>query len=305
MKSKELITPLLIFGAFLLMGLWMGRLLGHTFEADQLAASSGRLPAIVDMAMVDMAMVDMGTGYQQGEHSNAPLPAEALARVINPNQKPPTLMEQRNVLLIGVDNLGSLSPTLESVWLILYIPDLPQITWMPIYPQVLRRQDGIRIEARANVRGAFEISNGAYPTQGFLNTIEDEGIWWDYYIMVDETAVIELIDTLGGIDSLTLGKLAETSTSSGSEAFSNLRSTSGNLQEALISQADLIQQLCRIPPESYLKLDQVLSIYQRLDDHIKTDLTPQQIIEGLQGMVGNGGRFVCDFPSLLMLSSTQ
>ncbi len=300
MKTKDLLTPLLIFGAFLLIGVWMGRLLGHTFEADQLVASGGRLPA-----MVDMAMIDPGDGLQPGDHSNAPLPAEALARVINPNQKPPTRMEQHNVLLIGVDDLGSLTPTLESVWLILYIPDLPQITWMPIYPHVLRRQDGMHIEARASVREAFNITNGAYPSQGFLSIIEEEGIWWDYYILVDQTAVIELIDSLGGIDSLTPGKIPETKKSSGSEAFSDLRSTSGNLQEALISQANLIQQLCRIPPESYLKLDQALSIFKQLDDHLKTDLTPQQIIEGLQSMVGNGGRFVCDFPSLLMLSSTR
>ncbi len=295
MKSKDLLPSLLIFGAFLVVGVWMGRVLGHSFEKDHLAASGGRLPM----------MVDIHGEYETGEHSNAPLPAEAIARVISPHLDPPEMKQQRNVLLIGVDELGALSPTLESVWLILYIPDLPQITWMPIYPQVLRGQKGIHIEAKAKVRETFDISGRGIPTQEFLKTLEEEGIWWDHYIVVDQQAVIGLIDSLGGIDSIASGKSPESEKSSGSDAFSDLHSTTGNLQEALISQANLIQQICRIPPESYLDSDNALSIYQQLKGNLKTDLTPLQIVAGLQGMVSNGGRIVCDFPSLLMLSSSQ
>lgn len=295
MKPRKLLTPLLIFGTFMLMGIWMGRMLAHSLEAEQLAASSGRLPD----------MVDLGTADQTGVHSNAPLPAESLARVIKPNQEPVQFQKQRNVLLIGVDDLRAVSPSLEGAWLILYIPDLPQISWMPVYPQVLRGQDGIHIEAKAEIREAYAITANADPSQAFLNVLEEEGIWWDYYIVIDQKAVIELIDSLGGIDSITPDGASADTRTSGTDAFSDLRSTKGNLQEALISQANLIQQLCRVPPESYLDIDRVVSIYQKLDQHMKTDITPHEIVERLQGMANNGGRFVCDFPSLVMLSESH
>jgi hypothetical protein len=304
MRYQHLLPPVIIFGMFLLTGIWIGRWIGNFFEADQLKTAGNRLPVMVDMHRSDQPGGLTGglTGGLSGEHSNAPLSVPAMPAAGQENR---SLQRQSNVLLIGVDDLEASSPVLESVWLILYLPDMPQITWMPIYPQILRTQAGVRIQAKAALTDTFAIENGSAPNQEFLDLLKQEGMWWNHYVIVDQTAVIELIDSLGGVEIISPDRLLEDQKISGSEAFSGLLLANGDLQGALFSQANLIQQLCRIPPKSYLNLNRAQIIFQKLHKHLITNITAEHLIDDLQLMISSGGGFVCDFPSLNLLSSLK
>ncbi|MGW8250823.1 MAG: hypothetical protein ACWGO1_09295 [Anaerolineales bacterium] len=298
MKYQHLLPPLLIFGVFLLTGIWMGRWIGHTFEAEQLKTAGNRLPA-----MVDMHRPNPSGGYS-GEHSNSPrLVPDQNAQDSDHHNR--SLQKQTNVLLLGVDDLHSPDPVLESVWLILYLPDMPQITWMPIYPQILRTEMGVRLQANNALADTFTLENESEPGQDFLQLLKQDDIWWSHYVILDRSGAIELIDSLGGVEVASPLRSSEMVKVSGLQALSELRPANGDLYGALYSQATLIQQLCRIPPKSYLNLNRAQIIMQRLKDHLITDLTAEHVIDDLQLMIKSGGGFVCDFPSLNLLSSDK
>lgn len=302
MRYKHWLPPLLIFGVFLLTGIWTGRWIGHSFEAEQLKTSGDRLPD-----MVDMHSTGVSGGLStllSGEHSNSPRLVTTASAQVNGHQIP-SLGKQTNVLLVGVDDLQKPEPMLESVWLILYLPDLPQITWMPLYPQVLKTPAGSRIQASAALKGAFAVQQGSAPGQEFLGLLEQDGLWWSHYVIIDRAGAIELIDLLGGVEEISALRPSEPVKMSGQQAISELRPTNDDLQGSLFSQANLIQQLCRIPPKSYLNLNRAQLIMQRMHGHFVTDLTAEHVIDDLQLMIQSGGGFVCDFPSINLLSSEK
>lgn len=286
MKYQNIIPAMLIFTVFLLTGVWIGRWLGHSLEANHLEARGRQLQSLVEFQNTN-----------SGEHSNAPLPYPDQAEDNHPRQK------QRNLLLIGIDNLDDHSPSLMSVWLILYIPDLPHIIWMPIYPGIEQSQQGVQVVSNADLAEAFQLDRDSAPSQEFLRALEGEGMRWDNYAIIDQTAAIDLIDALGGIEiaateSTALQKM------SGEEAFAGLLSTSDDLQATLLSQAQLIHQLCRISSR-YSINQQIGQIIVDFSNHLNTDIDPEQLISDLQTMRMHNGGYVCEFPSLALISTMR
>lgn len=173
---------------------------------------------------------------------------------------------QNNLLLIGA-NLDEESPhQLQSVWLVIYFTDKPQVTLIPIFPD-----PSGSIENNRRLAQAFQIKNELQPPPEFWQALDSvASTWWDGYILVDEFAAIKLIDSMGGIQL-------------GSEQLRAVQIVGDIPAWQLDAQANLRKQtllmagLC----ESFSKEIQTTdfkSILEIGSDHFKTDLELHQLM---------------------------
>jgi hypothetical protein len=127
-------------------------------------------------------------------------------------------------------------------------------------------------------------------------------IRWDNIIILDQSAVAGVIDTLGGLERLTSPQ-AEGDVVDGLHSIAILQPADEDSQAALLSQANLIQQLCRTSPQSHINLTRLQALLKTMSNHLITDLDPEQVIADMNSMLLYGGGFTCEFPSLALLSS--
>lgn len=292
MRRQNVIPALLIFCAFLVSGLLTGRWIGLSLE-NLHKKSTAALKQDSD-----------GAGEQAESRFRSFAPqSPANFQDLDLQFATRAASEQRNILLIGVDHLGSPSPTLESIWLILYIQDMPQITWMPIYPEVTASGQGVHIQADTSLEDKFQLQTKMVLAQGFQQALRENNIRWDNLIILDQAAVAGVIDTLGGLERLSSQQQAEDGVVDGLNSIAILRPTSESSQTALLSQVNLIQQLCRTSPQSHINITRLRQLLKTLGSHLMTDLEPEQIIADMNSMLLYGGGFTCEFPSLTLLTS--
>ncbi len=291
MRYKNVIPALMIFSAFLLTGLLTGRWIGQSIEELHKKTTSA----------LTQDKGEAGEQAQSRFNSFAPQsPPNFQDMDLSVVRRPEP--EQRNILLIGVDHLGSPSPTLESIWLVLYIQDMPQITWMPIYPEITTRGRSVQIQTDTSLKENFQIIPDSLLPQGFHQALRAKHIRWDNMIILDQSAVAGVIDTLGGLERLT-SLPAEGDVVDGLHSIAILQPADEDSQAALLSQANLIQQLCRTSPQSHINLTRLHALLKTMSNHLITDLDPEQVIADMNSMLLYGGGFTCEFPSLALLSS--
>lgn len=292
MKRQNFLPALIIFSLFLVSGLLTGRWIGRSLESQHdRTASTLKENRINDSEQAQSRF----RSFAPQPSTNFPgLDLDLVRRA------PP---EQRNILLIGVDHLGSPSPTLESIWLILYIQDMPQITWMPIFPEIATSPNGIQIRTDPALEGNLQLQSGSILPESFQQALRDKSIEWNNYLVLDQAAVAGIIDALGGLERLSRQQQIEEEKLDGLQAIAELMPVGDSSQAALLSQAFLIQQLCRTSPQSHFNLNRLQSLFKLLDSHLATDLEPEQILADMNGMLLYGGGFKCEFPSLMLISS--
>jgi hypothetical protein len=255
MKYLRCVPYLAIFLANLLIG-YLGGL--RVLPASQMEA--------VSMAISDSVI------------ANAPIPSLANG--------------QRSLLLITVDRLEAPQPHLTGIWLVLYIPSDPRLTFLPIYPTPPMKDGG------KELTDAFRLNNnGSFtsPDALFLDLIRKHVPWWSGYILLDESAMVEVVDIM------TKGEMASKNSDSNqySQGMSEL-SIDRDPYSALFGQASLYQDICWGVAwmESGTELAELRNHFALEEGHFSTDLLPDQILADLQNLRGQGGSIVCEFPTL-------
>ena len=117
MKIKHLLLPLAVFIAFLIVGRWTG---------EQIERSVG------DSRLKEDPASELVSSVAQIEQNNKissfapekPNPTMPLPQ----SEEDQSGLQQRNILVIAVDTLDAPPPRLESVWLVLYLPDMAHVT---------------------------------------------------------------------------------------------------------------------------------------------------------------------------------
>lgn len=292
MKRQNVFPALIIFSIFLVSGLLTGRWIGRSLENQH-----NRTASALKQKRAEDDEQAQSRFRSFAPQSPAGFPDLDLDLVRRPTP------EQRNILLVGVDHLGSPSPTLESIWLILYIQDMPQITWMPVYPEIAASPGGVQIRTDPSLEGNLQLHSGSLLPEVFLQALREKSIHWDNYLILDQAALAGVIDALGGLERLSRQPQAEDEKLDGLQAIAALIPVKENSQAAMLSQAFLIQQLCRTSPQSHFNLNRLQSLFKLLDSHLATDLEPGQIMADMNSMLLYGGGFKCEFPSLMLLSS--
>ena len=76
---------------------------------------------------------------------------------------------QRNILLIGVDQLDNATPHLEGLWLLMNVAASNQITLLPLYPAT----PGKEVMDPAQLISRFHLDSNGYPDTDFLSIIQE------------------------------------------------------------------------------------------------------------------------------------
>jgi hypothetical protein len=141
---------------------------------------------------------------------------------------------QRNVLVILVDHLEQDDPKLEGVWLIVYFPKTPHLTFLPIYPV----ETGGQTTKEDSLTSSFHLDSHRRPAIDFLEAIEAKDIRWDDVLLFDKVSLAVLINLSGGLDS-------SAGTMSGTQAVAQLPAAWQEPRAALENQAALAESICQ------------------------------------------------------------
>lgn len=279
MKNYRLLTFVFLFTGFLLQGFWFGRKLGNQIQVAQ------------------------GTDKDQAKityrHSNELIntPEDPLSHMITP-PVPSTsatddhegIIHQRNLLVIGVDDLDSDSPSLKSVWLIIFMPNTPHFMLLPIYPNSSFSGNN-QLSISANLSGAFQLDRHKTPRDSFFKAIKAKDIWWNGYILLDETALIEVNDFVGRISQINSSNIINT--------LKNVPDPDDDPLGSLLGQAQIVQSLCSQTLHlSTVDKRQYLKLLEKVREHIRSDLDFDTTITDWQQLITYSGNISCEFPSL-------
>ena len=194
---------------------------------------------------------------------------------------------QHNLLVIGIDNLEAESPRLESIWMILYIPPTPQFTLIPIYPSPYAGGE----ELQNYLESTFALGKELKPDPAFLVAVQSVNIWWDNYIILDETAMANVVNTASSENAMNNPDF-------GSSTIANLPLAWEEPETAVLAQAELLNGLCHdfARTNSAKKLNISSEIFS---NHVNSDLSAAQLTSILQSMTSiKSEPFRCQFPTI-------
>lgn len=129
--------------------------------------------------------------------STAAYTAEESPQLAQQESRPLAILQngQRNILMVLVDNLSSPQPQLKSLWLILYMPQSPIVTLMPVFPSAMNVESDSNEELYQN----FSITpahSGLVLEQAFLDILAEKELTWSGYVILDEIGINNLTTSL-------------------------------------------------------------------------------------------------------------
>lgn len=192
---------------------------------------------------------------------------------------------QQNILVIGVDDLGRENPRLVGMWLVIYFPSKPTITFVPIYPEPQRTT----LAESLPFARSFKLDTEGTPHVDFLNLLRQEQIWWNGYVLLDETAIAEAVDFFGS------EKVNDGEIFNGKKILIASTSSWGDTSQTIDNQTNLIRQLCS--QMSYLDADtDIKPILNLIPSHIRTNMNLINIIQDWRSLITQEDNLVCEFP---------
>ncbi len=194
---------------------------------------------------------------------------------------------QQNFLIIGVDDLKAKSPRLESIWMLLYIPPTPQFTLIPLYPSPYAGGE----ELQNYIESTFALESDLKPNPAFLVAVQSVNIWWNNYILLDETAMAKVINTASADNAINDPEF-------GSRTIATLPLAWDDPEAAVLAQAELLNGLCHDFARNFSGKNLEISS-KTLSNHVSSDLSVAQLTTMLQHMTTNKSeRFRCQFPTI-------
>jgi len=280
MKLSRTIVFSLVFSAFFCLGFSQGS------RSNWLAAF---LPG-------GLGAVAMQAGDEDTQpHTPQPLPPmEGEAPVAAPTQPDPTPAPvvpegQMNLLIIGVNHLQSEKPRLDAVWMAMTLPGSPRLTLMPIYPVAGEAADS----PAPSIHRLFALDENGHPSPTFLSALKTNGLWWSGYLVVDQIALIELVEFVNDLDVEAEAPI------NGVLAVTGLPESDEDAPRALAGQTELAAELCRrtlrLSPAVDLK-----PLFQLFPDHARTDLDARDLASAWVKLREMNHAFSCEFPAQTM-----
>lgn len=281
MKLSPKLLLFSIFAIFLIPGLFTGRA----------TARAGR------KFLASYAGFQSETIYHPN-NSGYPIPAVFNPDIIAP-QGEMNNSKQRSILIITVDDLKSNGARLDSVWLILYVPNLPEITLIPVYPIIISSGDNIDVDLDYDLQTKFKLESGGILDPIFLAYLRENGVSWSKSIILDRSSINQIdqfasnpqIDHPSGLHQ--------------EELSSIIPDKELTAAERILSQAKIAQNLCQRYSEFMLTPDTVLRYFPRLVDRIETDISAQEAAYEIWTFEEAMAGFRCVFPSFSAMNGMK
>jgi hypothetical protein len=191
---------------------------------------------------------------------------------------------QRNLLVVGVDNLTAAHPRLEGAWLVMYFKGKPDLTFLPLHPQPNENSK----PTSSGIYASFSLDETGHPSQDFLEQLSQQ-IWWNNYIVIDKTALTALIDLLGGMQ---VGNQHLT----GAQVLAKMVSTWEGTNGAYVGQARLLSHLCEQAQAISLSEEQVTAKLKQIETNLATDLDINENLGVWLNKTNNSRSLYCEFP---------
>ncbi len=203
---------------------------------------------------------------------------------------------QRGFLLISASELTDAKPRLDSIWLATYFPGESNIRLLPIYPSEADASSGMQ-QRLVQSFGLVKIENELTLKQDFVDILQNNNYWWSGYILFDETALVTLIDQLGGIDLN--GRMV-----SGGQLIASLHEAGEHPQNNFSSELMMLQSMCKKASLTG-RLSQLRSLISLFNDHIVSDVETSQLQAEVESIYASERQPTCSFPTLEISLNAQ
>lgn len=192
------------------------------------------------------------------------------------------LSSQRNILLIGVDRLSAQKPKIESAWLIMYFPGIPEFTLVPVFPDI----DAEAATGTPAMPEGFYLEGSGEPAGLFMERLSGR-VPWSNYLVIDESGLAAWLDQLGGV---TVGG-EQKSGAAVLAAYHTLKDPA----QAIIFQTAVLQALCE-HASTGIEAKQVRSMLEAAKPGMATDMDLVREIETRLEEMGDFRTVRCQFP---------
>jgi hypothetical protein len=267
--SQKFITYLLLLILFSTLGYWSGK----TTSAKALEILYGYKPnsplSKNIIYPIPQNLVTSSSSHQASENTTS-----------HPDNSQASL--QQNILVIGVTNLVTEQPELRSVWMVLYLTDSTHLTLMPIYPSITQGNAALALKE------LFHLDATGTPDQQFLKALQEQNLWWNNIVIIDEAALTTLINF---VQSATRTPLSE-------DLALILSGTPQDNQTSLGQQTQLLRDLCDAAGDLEY-LPDASNLYQLIPIHLTSDLMVEKFISDWQLHLALGSHLTCEFPFLI------
>jgi hypothetical protein len=196
---------------------------------------------------------------------------------------------QRSLLLITTSSLNTADSHLESVWLATYFPNSSDIRLLSIYPMGDQPISNFETQL-VNSFGLNKKNGQLVLDQDFQDLLVAENYWWSGYLVLDEVAMADIFDLLGGIE-------LKGQTLSGEQVISELPDVIQEPGDAYSFQIAMLQSVCKQFTQVALNTD-LSQAHSLLSHHIITDLQSNQLITEFQSLIASERQPACKFPML-------
>jgi hypothetical protein len=194
---------------------------------------------------------------------------------------------QHNTLVIIVDQLSMprllFEPKLRGVWLVASTSTAPRLTLLPIFPNSL--QGGLQLDLR--LASNFSLKWDNRPVEEFFDFLVSRNIRWDNYVLLDETALLNLVGLSGGVYIDHYGLVDDL------VMIENLTISTQQPQGYAI----LANSICNRTWDLFQRADSK-DVVDRLSGHLYSDLDWRYLVIGWMNMRDYGASFNCEFPTL-------
>jgi hypothetical protein len=189
---------------------------------------------------------------------------------------------QRNILVIGVDDLESDQPKLAGIWLMLYFPEKPNITFVPIFPDPRSKSSSKGLISNESL----VLNEDSSLKYEFVNKLQRKNLWWHGYVVMDAYAVAEVFALFNQTNQKNSVKYGNSITD---------WVLPGEFPQSIAAQMNLISMFCR--KSSYLTGGTDISrIVSLVPNHIRTDMNMTSFIQDWRHFIASESELNCDFP---------
>ena len=215
-------------------------------------------------------VIGLFTGYgltHQPSAGPAAAPNDALGpTVVSTNQ--------RNVLIVGVEQMDLSLTRIEGIWLMMHLPGSDMYSLLPIYPAT---SPTMRIDYLVP-HDPLWLDPQKIENVEQLAILKEQNIWWNDLVLLDRVGIQEML-LAAGLVNIPLSVAWEMP------------------REAQNDQAGILQQMCtnRIAFGGGTTFTHLLTLNP---DHFKSSMNHMKLIEVWEKMTNSDNPIICDFPSL-------
>lgn len=195
-------------------------------------------------------------------------------------------VSQRKILVILVDQLEVAEPQLVSIWFTTYVQARNLASLIPLYPASL--SGGAADDHQ--LAKAFRLSAAGEPERSFLELMRAKDLAWDNFILLDQTALAELLELSGRLQPGT-GKVDAV------QILAQIPQSTREPQAALVAHAQLAQNLC-LGSAELVQAVEAQELLERLSLHLRTDLPEKYLADEWQTLRLARSDISCEFPTL-------